>query len=125
MKKTGIVLFAMLFCAVSMATAQLVNSKWKGYVNADEKIRVIWIFDKDTVQVFSLPDSSLMEAMTYKVEPGFLFITRVSGMSNCDNNTVGKYQYRINNDSLYLAPVEDACSQRANAAWNEPYVRVK
>jgi hypothetical protein len=125
MRKTGAILFVTIFCVISGASAQLANTKWKGFVNDNGQVPVIWIFKKKTVDVLSLPDSSVMESMTFKTASGFLFITKVNGMTNCDTSTIGKYSYKIKKDSLYMKPVDDACTQRADASWDAPYVKVK
>lgn len=125
MRKTSVILFATIFCVVSAASAQLANTKWKGFIVDNGQVPVIWIFKKNTVDVKSLPDSSVLESMTYKTASGFLFITKVSGTSNCDNSTVGKYSYKIKKDSLFMKVVEDACTQRSDAASDEALVKIK
>jgi hypothetical protein len=125
MRKTGTILFVTIFCVISAASAQLANTKWKGFVNDNGQVPAIWIFKKTSVNVLSLPDSSVLESMTYKTASGFLFITKVSGTTNCDNSTVGKYSYKIKKDSLYLKSVDDACTERADAIPETPYIKVK
>jgi len=125
MRKTGTILFVAIFCMVSAATAQLSNTKWKGFINSDGQVPVIWIFKKNTVEVISLPDSSVMESMTYKTASGFLFITKINGMSSCDSSTIGKYSYRMKKDSIYLKAVDDACTQRSNAVSDVGLVKLK
>jgi hypothetical protein len=115
MKKNLTVLFFILFFATPAIHAQLTNTKWKGILNMDGQVPVIWQFDKDTVQVFNISDSSLVEKMTYKTEPGFLLFTKVNGISSCDNNTIGKYKFDIRSDSLFVIPFEDACFDRSSA----------
>jgi hypothetical protein len=125
MRKTGTILFVAIFCMVSAATAQLSNTKWKGIVNSNGQVPVIWIFKKNTVDVISLPDSSIMESMTYKTSSGFLFINKINGMSNCDSSTIGKYSYRIKKDSMYLKAVDDACTQRSDAVSDDALIKLK
>ena len=125
MNKIGALIFVTIFCLVSMASAQLANTKWKGYINDNGQVPVVWIFKKNTVDVISLPDSSVMESMTFKAASGFLFITKLSGMSNCDSSTVGKYSYRVEKDSLFLKPVDDACTQRSDATSEDALIKIK
>ncbi len=125
MRKTGTILFVAIFCMMSAATAQLSNTKWKGVINSNGELPVVWTFKKTSVDVISLPDSTLVESMTYKTASGFLFITKVNGTSECDNSTVGKYSYKIKKDSLFLKPIDDACSQRSDAISDKALIKRK
>jgi hypothetical protein len=91
----------------------------------DQTVSVIWKFEKDTVTVLARADSSIIEKMTYKTEPGYLFIARVNGISTCDNNTIGKYKFEIRDEKLYLTAVEDACTDRSDAISSDPLIRMK
>ncbi len=95
MRKTGAIVFVTIFCMISTAKAQFSNTRWKGVINSNGELPVIWTFKKSALDVISLPDSALVESMTYKTASGFLFITKVNGTSDCDSSTVGKYSYRI------------------------------
>lgn len=125
MRKPGAILFATIFCVISAATAQLSNTKWKGVINSNGELPVVWTFKKTSVDVISLPDSALVESMTYKTASGFLFVTKVNGTSDCDNSTVGKYSYRIKKDSLFLKPIDDACTQRSEAISDKALIKIK
>ena len=125
MRKTGTILFAAIFCAISAASAQFSNTRWKGVINSNGELPVIWTFKKTSLDVVSLPDSALVESMTYKTASGFLFITKVNGTSDCDSSTVGKYSYRIKKDSLFLKSIDDACSQRSDAISEKALIKIK
>jgi hypothetical protein len=126
MKKILTILISMFFFSITAIHAQMTNTKWKGILNLDNgAVPVIWQFDKDTVQITNISDSTLVEKMTYKTEPGFLLFTKVSGISSCDNNTIGKYKFNIRNDSLFVAPFEDPCNDRASAVSSEPCIRIR
>jgi hypothetical protein len=122
MKKWLILIF---LGSVTVLHAQVANTKWKGILNLDGPTPVIWQFDKDTVQIFNFSDSSLVEKMTYKTVPGFFLFTKVSGISSCDNTTVAKYKFEIRSDSLFIAPFEDPCNDRASAVSNEACIRIR
>lgn len=124
MKKVLVIIFSTLVF-ITTIHAQVANTKWKGLLNLDGPTSVIWQFDKDTVQIFNFTDSSLVEKMTYKTEPGFLLLTRVSGISPCDNTVVGKYKFEIRSDSLFVSPFDDPCNDRASAVSNEACVRIR
>jgi hypothetical protein len=125
MKKICPLIFSALFFAVPVIHAQMANTKWKGILNMDGAVPVIWQFDKDTVQIFNISDSSLVEKMTYTTEPGFMFFTKVSGISSCDVKTIGKYKFTIRSDSLFIVPSDDPCQDRASAVSSEPCIRTR
>ncbi len=123
--KALFIIVSIFLTSINTIQAQVANTKWKGTLILDGPTPVIWQFDKDTVQIFNLADSSLVEKMTYKTEPGFFLFTKVSGISSCDNSTIGKYKFDIRSDSLFIAPFEDPCNDRASAVSNEACIRVR
>ena len=125
MKKALIIIFSNFLVSITTIHAQVANTKWKGILNMDGPTPVIWQFDTDTVQVFNISDSSLVEKMTYRTEPGFLLFTKVSGISSCDNTTIGKYKFSIRSDSLFVAPYDDPCNDRASAVSSEACIRIR
>ncbi len=125
MKKALIIIFSTFLVSITTIHAQVANTKWKGILNLEGPTPVVWQFDKDTVQIFNISDSSLVEKMTFKTEPGFLLLTKVSGISSCDNTTVAKYKFEIRSDSLFIAPFDDPCSDRSSAVSNEPCIRIR
>ena len=125
MKKALIIIFSIILGSLTALHAQVANTKWKGTLILDGPTPVIWQFDKDTVQIFNITDSSLVEKMTYKTEPGFFLFTKVSGISSCDTSTIAKYKFSIRSDSLFIAPFEDPCNDRASAVSNEACIRIR
>ena len=125
MKKAFIIIFSSFLVSITSIHAQVANTKWKGILNMDGPTPVIWQFDTDTVQVFNISDSSLVEKMTYRTESGFLLFTKVSGISSCDNTTIGKYKFSIRSDSLFVAPYDDPCNDRASAVSSEACIRIR
>jgi hypothetical protein len=125
MKNALIIIFSSFLVSINSIHAQVTNTKWKGILNLDGPTAVIWQFDKDTVQIFNFSDSSLVEKMTYKTEPGFFLFTKVSGISSCDNSTIGKYKFDLRSDSLFIVPFEDPCNDRASAVSNEACIRIR
>jgi hypothetical protein len=124
MKKTLAPLIILIFCITSATHAQIQNTRWKGSLIMDSTVGVIWHFDKDTSRVITQSDSSVLETMIYKTEGGFLFLTRVSGISSCEKVT-GKYKFDIREEKLYLKAVDDPCQDRADAISGDPYVKIK
>jgi hypothetical protein len=125
MKKAFIIIISIFTGSLTTLHAQVANTKWKGILNLDGPTPVIWQFDKDTVQIFNISDSSLVEKMTYKTEPGFFLFTKVSGISSCDTSTIAKYKFTLRSDSLFIAPFEDPCYDRASAVSNEACIRIR
>jgi hypothetical protein len=125
MKKTLFLLTILFFSFISVTHAQLTNSRWMGTLIMEKTVNVIWNFEKDTLKVLALADSSMIETMTYKTEPGYLFIARVNGISTCENSTIGKYKFDIRDEKLYLTAVDDACSDRSDAISSDPMIRMK
>ncbi len=104
-------LLAMLVgCSVN---AQLNNTKWKGIIKIEDAVNARFDFGKDTLVVRNLDENRVIETMLYSVKNQSFTLTKVSGQSDCDNSTIGKYTYQINNNSLTITLVEDACDDRA------------
>jgi hypothetical protein len=125
MKKILPALLPLLFCIIPAIHAQIANSKWEGTVKMDTLTPVTWHFAKDTVWVVQISDNSLVETMTYKTEHGYLYLTKITGVSSCDTKVVGKYKFEIRDDKLYMTVAEDACEDRSSAINSDPYQRVK
>ena len=125
MKLSRLLLTMLFLGSITCSRAQLSNTKWMGTVLMEKPVSVIWKFDKDTLKVLALTDSSMIETMTFKTEPGYLFITRVTGISTCDNSTIGKYKFDIRDEKLYLTAVDDACSDRSEAISGDPLIKMK
>jgi len=108
-------LFILLVSIVSAtAHAQLTNTKWKGTVQLDNPVDVLFDFGKDTFKVTGVADGSLIETMSYSVKDGILSIQKIEGTSNCEGTTIGKYKFDIKNDEITFTLVADDCGDRAN-----------
>ncbi len=125
MKKSMAISVLLFFFILPPAQAQLAHTTWQGTMLLETNTNVFWRFDKDTTQVNVVADSSLVERMTYKTEPGILYLVKVSGISSCDNQIVGKYKYVIKEDKLYLSLISDSCSDRSGAISSDPYIKIK
>lgn len=93
--------------------AQLTNSKWKGVLKLDNPVNVTFDFGKDTLTVLNLDQNTVLETMTYTSTPSTFTLTKVSGQSDCESSTVGKYKYQIKGKTLLMTLDEDACNDRA------------
>ena len=110
MKKTGL-LFALAFISVS-SFAQLGKTKWKTTLQLDSSTDVYFDFGRDSLKVFTVADSSLIETSLYSEKGAELSILKVTGMSNCDGVT-GTYKAEIKNDQMILTLISDKCSDRS------------
>ncbi len=123
MKRT-LFIFLVLFTSLT-AQAQLSNTKWKGQLNLENKIDVVFDFRKDTLEVTNTQDNSHIETMTYTIQDNLLSLQKTSGRSDCDAATIGKYKFEINNDTLSITLVSDACDDRYPVLDNSKWVKVK
>jgi hypothetical protein len=110
------VVFIVLLTMISASlAAQIRNTKWKGTIHGDNPRNVIMDFHKDSVSLFTISDSSLVETMTYSVKDGIISLLKIEGQSDCDNVDVGKYRFRIKDGMMYMKLVSDPCPDRSSA----------
>ena len=55
----------LMFTAIISAKAQLTNIQWKGSIQGDETIDVVFHFSNDTLIVENIGESSMLEVLTY------------------------------------------------------------
>lgn len=110
-------LFCLLLLTVLSGTvkAQLANTKWKGVLKLENDVNVRFDFGKDTLSVLNLDDGMLIEKMTYTDTKATFTLLKVSGQSDCDNTTPGKYRYAVKDAVLSISLIEDACADRSSA----------
>jgi hypothetical protein len=123
--KKSIHLILLVICAAFLAQAQLKNTKWKGTVNSPGPVDVLWDFGKDTVVVIMLPDSAVLETMTYQLKDSLLLLTKVTGSSPCSTSDIAKYRISFKADQFSLTPSDDPCDERKSAVNSDPYTKVK
>jgi len=129
MKKT--ILFTAFACLLMLATkAQLANTKWKGEMGIPqgpgqppEATEAIWDFKPDTV-VVHFPGGGEDEVMTYQAAKNILMLKKVSGSSQCDDGSIGKYKYRIQGDQFFISVLEDPCEGRSAIDFSKPYTKM-
>lgn len=123
MKKTFacIVIFVLLSSAIN---AQLTDTKWRNFMNIPDSYETIMHFKKDTAILTLLADGSIVETMSYSVSRDTLRLTKISGLSPCNDNA-GLYRIQLKDDKLTIAPLSDDCNERANAFKPEPWTREK
>jgi hypothetical protein len=122
MKKLALIALVSIFCAT--AHAQLAGTKWRDTLKVDNPIVAIFDFGKDTLTVTAAEDGSLIEVMTYNVHEGAFTIVKVSGQSDCDNATPGKYHFEMKNGGMFVTLVQDACTDRAAVLDKTQFVKL-
>ena len=125
MKKISFLLLASI--ASSSVFAQLENTRWKSTVTIDRPENVIFDFKKNTVAVYRVADSSIIENMTYTHNDTSFTLKKVEGQSDCDNTTSGKYHFKIAHTRMVIKLIKDECSDRSSvinatewSMWKEP-----
>ena len=116
------------FLLVSFASvtvnAQLKNTKWKGTIQVDDKIDVVFDYKSDTLEVSNTADGSNIETMTYAVKDSVITLKKVYGQSSCDGTSTGKYKFAIKNDVLFLTQISDTCNDRTSALSNSKWTKI-
>jgi hypothetical protein len=130
MKTIIFILFATF--ASASAFAQLQNTRWIGTLKGDNPRNAILDFKKDSVILYTVSDSEIVERMTYTISNATFTVKKIDGQSDCDNTTPGKYGYVLKDGKLLIKFISDACSDRSSALdttkwrkWkNHPEVKV-
>ena len=101
MKKI-VFLFVLVIFSFS-SYAQLSKTKWKTSLQLENITDVYFDFGSDSLKVFVVADSSLLETSVFTEKGKELSILKVKGISNCDGIT-GLYKFEIKNDQIGLDP---------------------
>ena len=110
------ILFILLTTIVSAsAFAQLQHTRWKGTIKGDNPRNVILDFKKDTVVLYTVSDSEIVETMIYTASNATFTVQKIEGQSDCDNATPGKYGFEIKADKMLIKLIIDVCSDRSSA----------
>lgn len=121
MKK--ILLIILLGTACSLAQAQLANTKWSGTMTIPEPEGITLEFRKDAVDVILDESGEVLETMSYTVKADTLFLKKVSGKSQCTEQSIAKLQFSIANNKLTVTSVADDCPERAGAWTKDPFIK--
>ena len=122
--RNAIVLLFVIFVSGTVK-AQFTHTKWKGTLELDPAMDVVFDFRKDTVEVFNLADKSSLEIMQYTINDSTMTLQKVSGASGCDASGVAKYKFRLKDDQLFLIRIEDDCDDRGNVLNNTRWKRLQ
>lgn len=117
------ILFLLIFPGANTLSAQIQNTSWKGVFNIPSPAECIFEFKTDTV--FLTSNGDLLETSIFKINEDTLTLQKLSGVSPCDLDVIGIYQFKIQDEKLILTIVDDACDPRAMAIPQEPMTAVK
>ena len=118
-----IVILLVLFVS-GEGKAQFTHTKWKGTLELDPAMEVLFDFRKDTVEVFNLADNSSVEIMQYTIKDSTLTLQKISGASDCDASGIAKYKFRLKDDKFFLIKLDDDCDDRGNVLNNTTWKRL-
>lgn len=110
MLSTTIAVF--MICTVN---AQFSNTKWKGVLDINGGMNVVFLFKSDTLNVVNAYDNSSLETMKYAVNGKVITLQKLYGQSQCDESALGKYKYAIVKNEMKLSLISDDCYDRSNA----------
>lgn len=128
MKKNYSLLIAIALCTATFA--QLQNIRWKTTLQINGAVNSILDFRKDTVLLYTVADSTMIERMIYTKDDTSFTLIKIDGQSDCYNSP-GKYAYSIKGDELSLRMITDDCYDRysviQNTVWKKwkNYVAIK
>src|ERR1700760_974870 len=103
--------------------AQLKNTRWKGTIKGDNPRNVILDFKKDSVSVYTISDSEIVETMTYVKDDTSFTLKKIEGQSDCDNSNTGKYKFRMRKDSMFVTIISDPCNDRSSALDQTKWIK--
>jgi len=113
----SILILLTAFIAASSVHAQLANSKWRGTLQLDNPVEVIFDFGNDSLKCVVAADNSELETMNFTVKDSVLTLKKLYGQSNCDNSA-GKYKFAVKDTELTLWLMEDSCVDRSSVLDN-------
>ena len=119
----SLVLSALVF-SLSI-NAQLNNTFWKGSIKGDNPRITFLEFSKDQCILTDAADNSLIEVMSLTNGKNVFSVKKVNGQSDCDNVIVGKYEFVLKKDSLFVKTVDDLCDDRSSALNETGWVKWK
>jgi hypothetical protein len=94
--------------------AQLNNTKWKGNLNIEGGMGVVFNFSNDTLNVSNIESGESIESMKYTTTDSVLTLQKLYGNSQCDN-APGNYKYVITDNEMTLSLISDKCPDRSAA----------
>lgn len=122
MKKNAFILLATLLSVTTFA--QLENTRWKTILQIDGQVNTLMDFRKDTVLIYTVADSTMIEKMTYTSNDTSFTLMKIEGQSDCYKEP-GKYRFTITGDNLLLKLLADDCFDRYSVIQNTTWKKWK
>ena len=113
-----IMLVILVSFAFIPAIAQQTHFKWKGTLNLDSPTDIILDFTNDICDAIRIADSQSLETMHYTLSDTLLTLQKITGGSECDTSSIGKYKIEKKDDGLHITLISDDCDDRSNALDN-------
>jgi len=92
--------------------------KWKGTLNLDQPTDIFLDFRNDTCEAISVNDNESLEIMHYSLSGTLLTLQKITGQSECDSSSIGKYKIEKKDDGLLITFISDDCDDRSSALDN-------
>jgi len=112
MKKIACI--ALLALISQLSIGQLTHTKWHGTLRLENPANVILDFGKDTLALYTVADSTMVETMIYAVRDSVLSLRKIDGQSDCDGSTMGVYHFSLDDAFLFLRLASDSCQDRSS-----------
>lgn len=122
MKKNCFILLTTLLS--NTIFAQLENTRWKATLQINGPLNTLMDFRKDTVLIYTVADSNLIERMTYTSDDTSFTLLKIDGQSDCYKEP-GKYRFTITGDNLLLKLLADDCYDRYSVIQNTTWKKWK
>src|SRR5690242_12966794 len=119
----NIILIILVSFAFIPASAQQAPMKWKGTLNLDSPTDIILNFKNGTCEAVRVADSQSIEIMKYTLSDTLLTLQKISGNSDCDTTSIGKYKIEKQNNNLLITLISDDCSDRSKAIDNTSWIK--
>jgi hypothetical protein len=114
---------AVLLFTVIAAKAQLAHTNWNGAVKGDNPQACIFKFGNDTAVLYAV-DGSIIETMKFAIKNAVLTLTKISGQSDCNIGSSGKYKIAFTGNILTLSISNDDCIDRSSALNITRWVKI-
>jgi len=109
---------------LNAAFAQLENTRWKTTLQIDGQVNTLMDFRRDTILMYTVADSNIIERMTYTSNDTSLTLVKIDGQSDCYKEP-GKYRFTITGDNLLLKLLADDCYDRYSVIQNTTWKKWK
>jgi hypothetical protein len=120
MKNIILIILVSFVCMSAFAQTPM---KWKGSLNLDSPTDVILNFKNGTCEAVRVADSQSIEIMKYTLSDTLLTLQKISGDSDCDSATIGKYKIEKKNINIRITLISDDCSDRSKSIDNTNWIK--